>query len=773
MALEESLTKSGIGFISEQGGKELRVVCPFCKHSKQKCYIHSISGLWHCFHCGEGGIFSTLQKALSITGDIELRELKQEEQFELPPMDKEDMERYHAELWKHKDILNWLHNKRGYTDETIKKFRLGWDGKSVVTPIFDGHFELVNLRFRRDPTLPSAKKAVWGIEGRNGARLFNESVILDFDGKEEPLVIAEGEPDTILLDQLGIRAISSTGGAGTYKNFREEWLEAIKKFKEVFVCLDIDREGEAAATALVTHLQKYLPRTKVYKVHIPEIYPGCKDVTDFMVTGKKTKTDFVELLKISRNIIPETQEDVQNATKCRWTETPHYTYSIDQVVAKVEEFLPNTSTALKLALAVATSGTRENNVMLWMFLVGSPSSGKTDLVWLMKPHPCTYYIDGWTLNAFISGERPTEKEKVYDLLPKLDKTCFVVKDWTVIFSLDERMTKKIIGDMVGIYDKTLSKHSSRRGTISYSSQFSHLGCITPATLNKNHNYLNMIGNRFLSYTVPETTTEEDEKSFEAIFSKDDRSKRSKMEAETAAVVSDYLDQLNKADLSSIKPLSDCAKDFLKVASRFVARSRGIVILQLTSFTNKENKEVNFYEALDVQIEKPWRAVQQLMELAQYLALVNGRDEVGLKELEIVKEVVLCSMPADRAQAIKVLRNLPDGEITGQKLSEQFEKSDRTARRLLDELSFLGIVRKKKGTSQIANSYKLEKEFLDFICVDIREFMSNENGTDTEPVNDRQEAASQDDPVAQFPNERKEADNELLEQIKDGSWRSTN
>ncbi len=42
------------------------------------------------------------------------------------------------------------------------------------------------------------------------------------------------------------------------------------------------------------------------------------------------------------------------------------------------------TTALKLVLAVAKSGKRKNRVMLWLLLVGAHSSGKTDLVRLMK-----------------------------------------------------------------------------------------------------------------------------------------------------------------------------------------------------------------------------------------------------------------------------------------------------------------------------------------------------------------------------------------------------
>lgn len=315
MTLSEYLTQQNLSFISTSEGKELRIICPFCKHPKQKCYVHSISGLWYCFHCGEGGVFSTLQKALSLSGDVELRELKQQEQFELPPMDREDMERYHVDLWKHQEILDWLHNKRGYTDETIKKFKLGWDGKSVVTPIFDAKDNLVNLRFRRDPTIPSAKKSVWGIEGRNGARIFNEKVI--HEERFDSIIIAEGEPDGILLDQMGFRAISSTGGGG---NFNDEWIAELVDCKEIYVCMDSDDEGIGFANKHAPKIAKTLPNSKVFNVHIPQIYPLCKDVTDFIVAGKKSKEDFEKLLEEAAPLFPHNQPFPQPRLEISWPE---------------------------------------------------------------------------------------------------------------------------------------------------------------------------------------------------------------------------------------------------------------------------------------------------------------------------------------------------------------------------------------------------------------------------------------------------------------------
>lgn len=402
------------------------------------------------------------------------------------------------------------------------------------------------------------------------------------------------------------------------------------------------------------------------------------------------------------------------------TQTPDCIYTFEDVAYAVEKYLPNMTNALKLILAVATSGIRDNRVMLWLLIVGAPSSGKTDLVRLIKRDSAVLSLDNLTLNSFISGERATSKEKVYDLLQQLHHKCLVIKDWTVIFSLDERMTKKIIGDMVGAYDKSLSKFSSRRGNITYNSEFSHLGCITPATLNKHQQYLNMIGPRFLSYSINDISRDDEEKSYDAIFANTDRAQ---IEKDVANIVSTYLQQLHGEDISIIQDLSKQAQEYFKVASRFMARARGIVITQASRFTNDKGEEVSYYEPLDIQIEKPWRSVQQLIILSKYLALVTGKLRVDVEELSIVKEVVLSSMPADRAQALRAIASQPYGRVTAKELSDQADKSVKTSRRLLDELSFLKLITKESGMGQIAATYTLVDEFKDFVLKDTREFLS--------------------------------------------------
>lgn len=470
----------------------------------------------------------------------------------------------------------------------------------------------------------------------------------------------------------------------------------------------LQEQKEAEANERIAQLDKQLPKEEIFKrLAASKALANSGFNNERELYGKLS--EFVKGDKASGT---ETPQGIQKQQLL----TDPLTYQ--EVEQKVFDLLPNSSTALKIVLAVAASGNFKNAVMLWLLLVGVPSSGKTDLVRLIKDTPFTYYLDNLTLNALISGERPTEKEKVHDLLPLLDKKCLIVKDWTSIFSLDEKMTKKILGDLVGVYDKEFTKFSSRRGQISYNSEFSQLGCVTPATLNRHTNYMNMVGPRFLFYTMPGMTDEEEANSFDLIFSGNNRAG---IEKEARLFVSSYLNQLLQQTLD-IQPLSKEVANYLKIAAKLMACARGIVILQSASFTDEEGKTNTYYEVLDVQIEQPWRAIQQLTELATYLAFVTNKQEVGTEELAIIKEVVISSMPQDRSQALRMIKE-SNGEVTAKQLSDLSDKSIRTARRLLDELTALNILKKVQGSGNIANGYKITDKFRDFILLDTTEFLS--------------------------------------------------
>lgn len=536
------------------------------------------------------------------------------------------------------------------------------------------------------------------------------------------IILTEGELDTLTLTTVGFSATTAGGTTA----FKKEFISYFKG-KKVCICFDNDEPGKEAAQKVAVLLANADIDASV--IDLPQMKDG-KDIGDFFRIGH-TKNDFIELSKKARKV------EARENTQASGTETPvgvikqkliEQSLTYIEVEEKVKNLLPNSQAGLKLILAVAASSSFPNPTMLWLLMVGVPSSGKTDLVRLIKEADTTFYLDNLTQNAFISGERASKSNKVHDLLPLLNKKCLVIKDWTSIFSLDEKMTKKLLGELVGIYDKEFTKFSSTRGSIGYISAFSQLGCITPATLNKHTNYMNMVGPRFLCYTMPSSTPEDENRSYDLIFSNKDRSL---IEKEARLYVSSYLAQLVQKT-PDIKPLSRGVKQYLRTAAELMSNCRGIVILQSASFKNEDGEEVKYYEVLDVQIEQPWRAVQQLITLAKYLAFIVGKDDVGVDELVIVKDIVISSMPADRSQALRTLKK-HEGEITAKEMADISEKSTKTSRRLLDELSALKAVEKIKGSGTIASDYRVTDQFKDFLLLTPTEFMSRKENRGTETL----------------------------------------
>lgn len=174
----------------------------------------------------------------------------------------------HREYW---------YDVRGYTQETIERFRLGYTGTWYTIPIYvDGHFR--NFQCLRHK--PKGRKA-WYIDV--GALPFNFSTLRFTDW----VVLTEGPVDAIMLRQHNIPAVSQTGGAGTWNN---EWLHYFLHIKEIFVTYDNDEAGNKGAKRVAKNLG--IDRTKIYNFW--DFSDGF-DTTDFFKKG--TKHEFLETIK--------------------------------------------------------------------------------------------------------------------------------------------------------------------------------------------------------------------------------------------------------------------------------------------------------------------------------------------------------------------------------------------------------------------------------------------------------------------------------------------
>mgnify|MGYP001590739936 CR=1 FL=1 len=130
------------------GGKFITVpepytskTCPVCGKDG-KFYVNTETGAFICFRasCDTQGGLRDLIKLLGDTENgvnIETSEKPREIQ-DPEPIALEPVEDYHKNLLeKYSPLEKYFAETRGYTVETVKGFKLGWDGRNILIPIFD------------------------------------------------------------------------------------------------------------------------------------------------------------------------------------------------------------------------------------------------------------------------------------------------------------------------------------------------------------------------------------------------------------------------------------------------------------------------------------------------------------------------------------------------------------------------------------------------------------------------------------------------------------
>lgn len=318
------------GWKYRENGNQFQILsgCPFCNDGKPThFYIRQENGLYSCKKCNNAGNLYQLKKNLGdINGEsvpvekitVKKSELK-EASIEQTPIEFSDemINGFADALQINTEILDWF-SKECLKPETLKSFKIGWDGKRITIPIYIGG-KLVAMRYRKSPKDTSDMPKYLSATGSKIA-LYN-SDILDVEEKPQGVLIAEGEKDAMVFAQeISPAVVTSTGGC---MSFKDEWLEKFKGIQKIYLCYDNDDPGREGAKKVA---QK-LGFARCWNVILPQ---GIKDITEFFQKGY-TAQDFKKVLakarrfpEISeerithiRDILPMVKETIINGKKIR------------------------------------------------------------------------------------------------------------------------------------------------------------------------------------------------------------------------------------------------------------------------------------------------------------------------------------------------------------------------------------------------------------------------------------------------------------------------
>lgn|GEM_PF-708907 len=193
---------------------------------------------------------------------------------------------FHAAL---PDLIRRYLNGRGIPDATIDEHLLGWNGSRITIPIRNRAGNIAFFKLRKDSEDQSDSPKMLTTPGSH-AELYGWERVL---AKPESIVICEGEFDRLVLESRGFGAVTSTGGAGT---FRPEWAEAFREIPDVYICFDSDEAGQRGAERVA----QMIPHARI--VRLPDdVGPG-GDVTDFFVRLGRSREDFLRLMETASQL---------------------------------------------------------------------------------------------------------------------------------------------------------------------------------------------------------------------------------------------------------------------------------------------------------------------------------------------------------------------------------------------------------------------------------------------------------------------------------------
>ncbi len=327
------------------GGGQYLGLCPFHSDTNDSFSCNEI-GLWNCkAGCGQGNITSFHGRRYfggdnsAAYHDLERRfygiDHKEQpkrksattiqrpmlsaaaEHHDSPTPASEIIDISRLEQFKEvpETALVYMREKRGWSDETIDKYRIGFNGsywagrgkptqQRIVYPVFDACGNLVNIR-QYLPLCPEDEHKVvsWSekIDGQKRGygktRLYPISSLTE---DSEYIILCEGESDALCGISHGLTCITQTAGAGTWKN------EFNLKFagKQVIVAYDNDKAGRAG----IEKLRNLASVTKSLEYIIwPEWMQDKEDLTDWFVKYGKTAEG---LLALPRETITVRGEEI-------------------------------------------------------------------------------------------------------------------------------------------------------------------------------------------------------------------------------------------------------------------------------------------------------------------------------------------------------------------------------------------------------------------------------------------------------------------------------
>ena len=678
--IREYLPQKGIAFRESNG--ELITHCIFGKcdadsrGNEAHLYFEAETGRYHCKKCGERGNLVTLTKHFGDSiEDIALNLRTSKKQKRNMKFDTELVKTCYQALPTH--IRQYL-NARGITDATIGSHKLGYGTfykKWWITfPVKDINGNYVFLKLKRDPgdaTNPDKGK-VYPIGVT--AQLYDWDTLKN---ASDSIMIVEGEPDKLLLTSLGIPAVTSTGGAETFK---EEWVEEIEKGRKIYICYDNDESGKGGAKKVAKLLES--TGNEIYIVTLPDEVGEKGDITDYFMKLKGNPNDLFG--KYAKKF-----DGTEKAERIKKIEKPEREISFVEWRETIQENFPDLLFPAEIGLSIISQILiKDITNPFALVLIDVPSAGKTIVInFFSEIEDLTYASDKFTPASFVSNAtnvRKQDLEKI-DLLPRLQYKMFLVRDLATLFSKRDDDLNECLGLLTRVLDgEGLNTDSGVHGQRQYVGEylFMLLAGSTPIPP-RVWKMMGSLGSRlfFLNVNPREKSEEELAEQLTTLAYKE-KEKLCRM------ATSGFLKTLWHMYPEGVdwNKTVDGQEDKLIITrcAKLLAKLRGVIDLWKDKW-----EDAGKYEYTVPIVEKPDRINQLFYNLCRGHALVHGRTQINQDDLRLIVELAIDSAPTIRARLLrKLLEN--NGMMQTHEVEIALKCSKPTAHKEMETLKISGV-----------------------------------------------------------------------------------
>jgi len=280
------------------------------------------------------------------------------------------------------------------------------------------------------------------------------------------------------------------------------------------------------------------------------------------------------------------------------------------------------------------------------------------------------------------GKKKIKRRKIEDLLPQLNGKVLLFKDFTTILEKGRDERREIIAQFRECYDGSFSKKvGTVDKTITHNSRFGLIAAVTPV-IDKHWKVMQQLGERFVKVRWkenPDTVTKR---------ARENEGQEEIMRKELTENSNNFISNL---DFSRIPNFDDDKfGDFVSKIAKFIAHAR-------TPISFNESHDDFYFEFIPTP-EVPTRLVKQLKKAAKCLALIRGKPEVDVQEVETLLRIAKDTIPQDRLAILEIISKFHHESLLGcsrKKIYSCLKIPETSIRRILAQLVALDLVIEKK------------------------------------------------------------------------------